>query len=183
MSESDARSVPLHWRNQFWQSLEEGAGTRCSECDALRHRCRSCCPRTESPRQCMWQQQQQQQQQSNGAAAVAAAVEPGKRRKDRKQTPDVKLCRHGAKDPLLTSRTGLTSLFLSSATIVFFVPLVILPLAVLISFPSPSPLFFFFFCPRAPGSSPCLWPLSAACQIKDGGPVLIVDNWQRGWVI
>jgi len=24
--------VPLQWRNQFWQSLEEGAGKRCSEC-------------------------------------------------------------------------------------------------------------------------------------------------------
>ena len=23
---------PLQWRNQFWQSLEEGAGKRCSEC-------------------------------------------------------------------------------------------------------------------------------------------------------
>ena len=32
--ESDARSVrvPLLWRNQFWQNLEEGAGKRCSEC-------------------------------------------------------------------------------------------------------------------------------------------------------
>ena len=24
--------MPLLWRNQFWQSLEEGAGKRCSEC-------------------------------------------------------------------------------------------------------------------------------------------------------
>ena len=24
--------VPLQWRNQFWQSSEEGAGKRCSEC-------------------------------------------------------------------------------------------------------------------------------------------------------
>ena len=24
--------MPLQWRNQFWQSLEEGAGKRCSEC-------------------------------------------------------------------------------------------------------------------------------------------------------
>ena len=29
--ESDV--VPLQWRNQIWQSLEEGAGKRCSECD------------------------------------------------------------------------------------------------------------------------------------------------------
>ena len=91
-----------------------------------------------------------QQQQSNGAAA--AALEPGKRKKERKEKkkpPAVKLCRHGAKDPLLTSRTGLTSLFLSSATIVFFVPLVILPLAVLSSLPSRSPLLFVLG-PRAP---------------------------------
>ena len=26
--------MPLQWRNQIWQSLEEGAGKRCSECDA-----------------------------------------------------------------------------------------------------------------------------------------------------
>ena len=25
--------MPLQWRNQIWQSLEEGAGKRCSECD------------------------------------------------------------------------------------------------------------------------------------------------------
>ena len=25
--------MPLQWRNQFWQSLEEGAGKRCWECD------------------------------------------------------------------------------------------------------------------------------------------------------
>ena len=25
--------VALQWRNQFWQSLEEGTGKRCSECD------------------------------------------------------------------------------------------------------------------------------------------------------
>ena len=25
--------MPLQWRNQFWQSLEESAGKRCSECD------------------------------------------------------------------------------------------------------------------------------------------------------
>ena len=25
--------MPLQWRNQVWQSLEEGAGKRCSECD------------------------------------------------------------------------------------------------------------------------------------------------------
>ena len=24
--------MPLQWRNQFWQSLEEGAGKRCPEC-------------------------------------------------------------------------------------------------------------------------------------------------------
>ena len=152
MPESGARSVPLQWRNQLWQSLEEGTGKRCSECGTIRHRCRSCCPRTESPRQCMWHQQQQtisssrateqqQQQQWN--------PEKEKRRKKEKNTPDVKLCRHGAKDPLLTSRTALTSLFLSSATIVFFVPLVILPLAVLSSLPSRSPLLFVLG-PRAP---------------------------------
>ena len=28
--------MPLQWRNQFWQSLEEGAGKRCSECDVHR---------------------------------------------------------------------------------------------------------------------------------------------------
>ena len=26
--------MPLQWRNQIWQSLEEGAGERCSECDS-----------------------------------------------------------------------------------------------------------------------------------------------------
>ena len=25
--------MPLQWRNPFWQSLEEGAGKRCSECN------------------------------------------------------------------------------------------------------------------------------------------------------
>ena len=25
--------MPLQWCNQIWQSLEEGAGKRCSECD------------------------------------------------------------------------------------------------------------------------------------------------------
>ena len=25
--------MPLQWRNQIWQSLEEGAGKRCSECE------------------------------------------------------------------------------------------------------------------------------------------------------
>ena len=25
--------MPLQWRNHIWQSLEEGAGKRCSECD------------------------------------------------------------------------------------------------------------------------------------------------------
>ena len=43
MPESDARSVVivpkpfvgrLQWRNQFRQSLEEGAGRRCSECES-----------------------------------------------------------------------------------------------------------------------------------------------------
>ena len=31
------KRVPLQWRNGFWQSLEEGAGKRCSDCvsDAL----------------------------------------------------------------------------------------------------------------------------------------------------
>ena len=24
--------MPLQWRNQIWQNLEEGAGKRCSEC-------------------------------------------------------------------------------------------------------------------------------------------------------
>ena len=28
------QTVPLQWRNQFWQSFEEGAGKRCSECDS-----------------------------------------------------------------------------------------------------------------------------------------------------
>ena len=28
----DRDRVPLQWRNQIWQSLEEGAGRRCSEC-------------------------------------------------------------------------------------------------------------------------------------------------------
>ena len=26
--------MPLQWRNQLWQSFEEGAGKRCSECVA-----------------------------------------------------------------------------------------------------------------------------------------------------
>ena len=26
--------MPLQWSNQFWQSLEEDAGKRCSECGA-----------------------------------------------------------------------------------------------------------------------------------------------------
>ena len=29
----DTERVPLQWRDKFWQSLEEGAGKRCSECD------------------------------------------------------------------------------------------------------------------------------------------------------
>ena len=29
----DKECMPLQWRNQFWQSLEEGAGKRCSEGD------------------------------------------------------------------------------------------------------------------------------------------------------
>ena len=29
--------MPLQWRNQIWQSLEEGAGKRCSECALDRH--------------------------------------------------------------------------------------------------------------------------------------------------
>jgi len=29
--------VPLQWRNQIWQSLEEGAGKRCSECACHHH--------------------------------------------------------------------------------------------------------------------------------------------------
>ena len=28
--------MPLQWPNQFWQSLEEGAGKRCSECGGQR---------------------------------------------------------------------------------------------------------------------------------------------------
>ena len=28
----EIKSVPLQWRNQIWQSLEDGAGKRCSEC-------------------------------------------------------------------------------------------------------------------------------------------------------
>ena len=40
--------MALQWRNQFWQSLEEGAGKRCSECgerlaiavDRIRFPCR-----------------------------------------------------------------------------------------------------------------------------------------------
>ena len=27
--------MPLQWRNQFWESLEEGVGKRCSECEFL----------------------------------------------------------------------------------------------------------------------------------------------------
>ena len=31
--------MPLQWHNQIWQSLEEGAGKRCSECEpAMRHK-------------------------------------------------------------------------------------------------------------------------------------------------
>ena len=26
--------MPLQWRNQIWQSLAEGAGKRCSECES-----------------------------------------------------------------------------------------------------------------------------------------------------
>ena len=29
--------MPLQWRNQIWQSLEEGAGKRCSECAQHSH--------------------------------------------------------------------------------------------------------------------------------------------------
>ena len=29
--------MPLQWRNQIWQSLEESAGKRCSECALDRH--------------------------------------------------------------------------------------------------------------------------------------------------
>ena len=29
---AEIKSIPLKWRNQIWQSLEEGAGKRCSEC-------------------------------------------------------------------------------------------------------------------------------------------------------
>ena len=29
--------MPLQWRNQLWQRLEEGAGKRCSECDSSPH--------------------------------------------------------------------------------------------------------------------------------------------------
>ena len=29
--------MPLQWRNQIWQSLEEGAGKRCSECGVSLH--------------------------------------------------------------------------------------------------------------------------------------------------
>ena len=28
----EIKRVPLQWRNQFWQSLEEGTGKRCLEC-------------------------------------------------------------------------------------------------------------------------------------------------------
>ena len=27
--------MPLQWRNQIWQSLEEGAGKRCLECGGM----------------------------------------------------------------------------------------------------------------------------------------------------
>ena len=30
--------MPLQWRQQFWQSLEEGTGKRCSECGTGPHR-------------------------------------------------------------------------------------------------------------------------------------------------
>ena len=33
----DKDRVPLKWRNQIWQSLEEGAGKRCSECGFIIH--------------------------------------------------------------------------------------------------------------------------------------------------
>ena len=33
----DKNRVPLQWRNQFWQSLEEGAGERCSVCGVAFH--------------------------------------------------------------------------------------------------------------------------------------------------
>ena len=29
---AEIKSVPFRWRNQFWQSLDEGAEKRCSEC-------------------------------------------------------------------------------------------------------------------------------------------------------
>ena len=29
--------MPLQWRDQFWQSLEEGAGKWCSECGVSLH--------------------------------------------------------------------------------------------------------------------------------------------------
>ena len=41
--------MPLQWRNQIWQSLEEGAGKRCRECGlqcdvtpAMSHSCQLC---------------------------------------------------------------------------------------------------------------------------------------------
>ena len=35
----DKECMPLQWRNQFWQSLEEGAGKRCSEGDIYIYGC------------------------------------------------------------------------------------------------------------------------------------------------
>ena len=31
--------MPLQWRNQFWQSLEEGAGKQCLECVVVQYHC------------------------------------------------------------------------------------------------------------------------------------------------
>ena len=31
----DLKKMPLQWRNSIWQSLEEGAGKWCSECDRV----------------------------------------------------------------------------------------------------------------------------------------------------
>ena len=30
--------MPLQWRNQLWQNLEEGAGKQCSECGSNAYR-------------------------------------------------------------------------------------------------------------------------------------------------
>ena len=40
--------MPLQWRNKIWQSLEEGAGKRCSECDSANDFGRHPGPDTES---------------------------------------------------------------------------------------------------------------------------------------